>query len=79
MLAHAYFQRTGDLPFIDHLWPHILAALQWMDQYGDMDRDGFIEYARRSETGLIQQGWKDSRDSIFHADGQPGRASDRPV
>jgi glycogen debranching enzyme len=76
MLAHAYFQRTGDLSFVDHLWPHIVAALQWMDQHGDMDGDGFIEYARRSDTGLIQQGWKDSWDSIFHAD---GRLADPPI
>jgi glycogen debranching enzyme len=76
MLAQAYFQRTGDLPFIDHLWPHILAALEWMDRYGDADGDGFIEYSRRSETGLIQQGWKDSWDSIFHAD---GRLADPPI
>ena len=76
LLAHAYFQRTGDLPFINRLWPHILAALEWMDQYGDADGDGFIEYARRSETGLIQQGWKDSWDSIFHAD---GRLADPPI
>jgi glycogen debranching enzyme len=69
MLTHAYFERTGDLAFIDRLWPHLLAALDWMDQYGDADQDGFIEYARRSETGLIQQGWKDSWDSVFHADG----------
>ena len=69
MLAHAYFERTADLSFIDRLWPHILAALDWMERYGDPDRDGFIEYARRSESGLIQQGWKDSWDSIFHADG----------
>jgi glycogen debranching enzyme len=76
MLAHAYFQRTGDLSFIDHLWPHILAAVQWLEQYGDLDGDGFIEYARRSETGLVQQGWKDSWDSIFHAD---GRLAEPPI
>ena len=69
MLAHAYFDRTGDLAFIERLWPHLLAALDWMDRYGDADGDGFIEYARRSETGLVQQGWKDSWDSVFHADG----------
>jgi glycogen debranching enzyme len=68
-LAAAYFERTGDLPFIDRLWPHILAALDWMDRDGDLDQDGFIEYARRSDSGLIQQGWKDSWDSVFHADG----------
>jgi glycogen debranching enzyme len=39
-----------------------------MDTSGDRDGDGFIEYQRRSHTGLIQQGWKDSYDSVFHAD-----------
>jgi glycogen debranching enzyme len=68
-LACAYFERTNDRPFIDRLWPHILAALEWMERYGDLDGDGFIEYARRSATGLVQQGWKDSGDSIFHATG----------
>ena len=69
VLAAAYFDRTADRAFIDALWPNILAALEWMDRFGDADGDGFIEYARRSQTGLIQQGWKDSHDSIFHADG----------
>jgi glycogen debranching enzyme len=69
MLAHAYYERTGDREFIDQLWPHIVAALDWMLQSGDVDADGFIEYARRSENGLVQQGWKDSHDSVFHADG----------
>jgi glycogen debranching enzyme len=69
MLAHAYFERTADLAFIETLWPHLVAALEWMDRYGDVDGDGFIEYARRSDAGLIQQGWKDSWDSIFHEDG----------
>jgi glycogen debranching enzyme len=68
-LAAAYFERTADREFIDALWPHILAALDWMDRSGDPDRDGFIEYERHSQTGLIQQGWKDSYDSVFHADG----------
>jgi glycogen debranching enzyme len=69
MLAHAYFERTGDLAFIDQLWPNLLAALDWVDSWGDPDKDGFVEYARRSGSGLIQQGWKDSFDSVFHADG----------
>ncbi len=69
MLAHAYFERTGDLAFIEKLWPHILAALDWMQADGDPDRDGFLEYARRSATGLVQLGWKYSNDSVFHADG----------
>ena len=69
MLAHAYYERTADRAFIDRLWPHILAALEWMQTYGDTDGDSFIEYARHNDTGLIQQGWKDSHDSVFHADG----------
>jgi glycogen debranching enzyme len=69
MLAGAYYERTADQAFIDRLWPHVLAALDWMETYGDADRDGFIEYERRSASGLTQQGWKDSYDSVFHADG----------
>jgi glycogen debranching enzyme len=69
MLAGMYFDRTGDLDFIAKLWPKIIAALQWIDIYGDLDGDGFVEYARQSESGLSNQGWKDSYDSIFHADG----------
>ena len=70
MLAAAYFDRTGDAELIERLWRHIQAALEWMDKYGDVDGDGFIEYTRRSDTGLIQQGWKDSWDSVFHHDSQ---------
>jgi len=69
VLAGAYFERTGDQAFIEGIWPNILQALQWMDTYGDADGDGFLEYARHTEEGLVQQGWKDSGDSIFHADG----------
>jgi glycogen debranching enzyme len=69
MLAHAYYRRSGDRAFIDQLWPHLVAALDWMARDGDADRDGFIEYARHSENGLVQQGWKDSNDSVFHVDG----------
>jgi glycogen debranching enzyme len=69
MLAGAYWYRTGDLHFVESIWRHIMAALKWMDEYGDLDGDGFIEYQRRSHHGLIQQGWKDSHDSVFHADG----------
>ena len=69
MLAGAYYRRTGDLDFIQSIWPGIELALNWIDQYGDLDRDGFVEYNRKSPTGLVQQGWKDSQDSIFHADG----------
>ena len=76
MLAEAYFHRTGDRAFVETLWPHVIAALDWMRGPGDPDGDGFIEYARRSSTGLVQQGWKDSQDSIFHAD---GTLADAPI
>src|SRR5699024_2254751 len=69
MLAGAYLERTGDLETVRRLWPNIEAALRWMDEDGDRDGDGFIEYGRRQSTGLINQGWKDSHDSIFQADG----------
>jgi glycogen debranching enzyme len=68
-LAGAYHARTGDLDFIRAIWPHIERALEWIDRYGDADGDGFVEYARHSKDGLDQQGWKDSRDSVFHANG----------
>ncbi|MBV9827966.1 MAG: amylo-alpha-1,6-glucosidase [Alphaproteobacteria bacterium] len=68
-LAAAYYERTGELDLVSGLWPHIEAALTWMDIYGDFDGDGFIEYRRKSRDGLDNQGWKDSNDSIFHIDG----------
>lgn len=74
VLAGAYYERTGDLNFIQSIWPNIQRALEWIDNYGDSDGDGFVEYAKRCENGLVQQGWKDSDDSIFHADGRPAQA-----
>ena len=75
-LAGAYHRRTGDLDFIRSIWPQIRLALAWIDQQGDADGDGFVEYARRSKEGLVQQGWKDSQDSVFHAD---GTLADAPI
>ncbi len=69
VLAGAYYQRTGDRSFIESLWPNVDAALHWIDQFGDRDGDGFVEYQRRSTDGLVHQGWKDSDDAIFHRDG----------
>ena len=76
ILMGEYYVRTGDLETVRALWPNALAALRWIDTYGDLDRDGFVEYDRQSATGLINQGWKDSADSIFHAD---GRLADGPI
>jgi glycogen debranching enzyme len=70
MLAAAYYRRTGDLAFVKQLWPAVEAALRWIDRYGDMDGDGFVEYARKTPAGLANQGWKDSNDSVFHEDGK---------
>ncbi len=69
MLAGMYFERTGDIEMIKAIWPNIKAALGWIDAFGDRDGDGFVEYARETDKGLSNQGWKDSYDSIFHADG----------
>ncbi len=69
ILAGRYLEATGDLAFIRTLWPSVEAALRWIDEYGDLDGDGFIEYRRRSKRGLVNQGWKDSHDCISHEDG----------
>ncbi|HZT81714.1 MAG TPA: amylo-alpha-1,6-glucosidase, partial [Gemmataceae bacterium] len=74
VLAGAYFGRTGDREFLQSIWPNVEAALRWVDTYGDPDGDGFVEYQRHSPSGLVQQGWKDSHDSVFHADGTLARA-----
>jgi len=69
MLAGAYLLRTDDRELIADIRPQIDRALQWMEKYGDHDGDGFLDYQRQSEDGLINQGWKDSADSVSHADG----------
>src|SRR6516162_3029614 len=70
MLAGIYAERTGDDAIIVELWPAIEAALAWIDGAGDPDGDGFLEYYRATERGLSNQGWKDSQDAVFHADGR---------
>jgi glycogen debranching enzyme len=76
MLTCLYVERTGDEETLRTLWPHIEAALAWIDGPADPDRDGFIEYHRASEQGLANQGWKDSHDAIFHSD---GRLAEGPI
>jgi glycogen debranching enzyme len=70
ILAGAYYTRTGNLDFLKTIWSNILAALEWIRNFGDLDGDGFVEYQQKSANGLSQQGWKDSFDSVFHHDGQ---------
>jgi glycogen debranching enzyme len=74
VLAGAYHDRTGDRAFGERIWPSVRRALDWIERYGDADGDGFVEYHRHSPRGLVQQGWKDSHDSVFHADGSLARA-----
>jgi glycogen debranching enzyme len=75
LLAGLYWERSGDLETLRSLWPNIRAALAWIDRYGDADGDGFVEYLRKSPDGLSNQGWKDSQDAVFHADGTLARGS----
>ncbi|MGZ9151620.1 MAG: amylo-alpha-1,6-glucosidase, partial [Nitrospira sp.] len=76
VLAGAYYERSGDRRFLTTLWPHIQLALQWIDQYGDPTGMGFTTYARQTDNGLVHQGWKDSHDAVFHAD---GTTADGPI
>jgi glycogen debranching enzyme len=70
MLAGAYADRTGDLAFIRDLWPSLLAAMHWITGVADSTEEGFLVYARGAKSGLVNQAWKDSDDSIFHVDGR---------
>ncbi len=75
LLSEAY-QWTGDMDMVRELLPAAEAALRWIDRYGDMDGDGFVEYERRTRKGLVNQGWKDSHDSVAFAD---GRLAEAPI
>ncbi len=61
---------TSDWEFVRSLRPQLEAALAWMDRYGDLDGDGYVEYKSRSERGIVNQGWKDSYDALAHRDGR---------
>jgi glycogen debranching enzyme len=67
MLAGAYLNRTGDLRALRAIWPKIERALGWIDRRADCN--GFVTYLRSTKKGMANQGWKDSYDSISHADG----------
>jgi glycogen debranching enzyme len=69
LLAGAYYERTADRSFLQAIWPNVELALRWIDEYGDRDGDGFVEYLRETPKGLAHQGWKDSQDAVHHADG----------
>ena len=64
-----YIRGPTILTFCAITGEHAEAAARWMTDYGDRDGDGFLEYAKVSDTGLVNQGWKDSWDAVTHADG----------
>lgn len=70
VLAGSYLEHTGDIAFIKSIWPNVEMALLWIDEHGDIDKDGFIEYLVNHSGGLRNQGWKDSHDSVFHNNGE---------
>jgi glycogen debranching enzyme len=72
-LAGAYVRRTGDLELPRRLWPNLCRAVEWLETFGDSNGDGFIDYARAVGSGLANQGWKDSVDSVFHTDARLAR------
>lgn len=69
MLAGMYYEQTADIETIRKIWKNIKAAIEWIDKYGDLDGDGYVEYKNNSEKGLTNQGWKDSSDSIMYENG----------
>jgi glycogen debranching enzyme len=75
-LAGMYWQYTADTETLQAIWPNVKAALRWIDAHGDADGDGFVEYRRRRDSGLVNQGWKDSGDAVFHED---GRLAEAPI
>jgi glycogen debranching enzyme len=75
-LAAAYVNRTGDMEQVEQWWPALQAAAAWIERAADRHPLGFVAYARGADSGLSNQGWKDSHDSVFHAD---GRFPDGPI
>jgi len=69
LLAAEYYRWTADLELMRELQPALNAALVWIDRYGDMDGDGYLEYKRKAARGLENQGWKDSGDAIMDEKG----------
>ena len=65
--------------FAERLRPNLEAALTWIAEYGDFDRDGYVEYLCRSTRGIKNQGWKDSADSATHRNGRRAEPPPTPV
>jgi glycogen debranching enzyme len=69
ILLAQYTDWRGSLDLFRELLPHVEKALTWMDEYGDANRDGYIEYYSDAPHGIINQGWKDAGNSILNPDG----------
>ena len=69
VLLHEVWRWTGDRALLRRLQEPALAALRWIDEWGDRDGDGFVDYERRTPRGLLNQSWKDSGDSMRFHDG----------
>ena len=76
MLVAEYLRWSNDWALVERLMPAVDAALSWIEDYGDRDGDGFVEYQRNQETGLANQGWKDSWDGVRYGD---GRVAEAPI
>lgn len=74
ILLTEYIKWTGDFELFEELRENADKALKWIDEYGDRDGDGFVEYHQDSSGGLANQGWKDSGDSIVHRNGEYGKS-----
>jgi len=74
LLLAEYYQWTEDISIVKELMPNIVNALNWMNEYGDADKDSFVEYSSQSSKGLHNQGWKDSEDSNIHDNGEYAQA-----
>ena len=70
MLAGAYESCTADPTVADSIWNALLAATAWIERRLDASPTGFLDYSRGEDSGLVNQAWKDSHDSMFHADGR---------
>jgi glycogen debranching enzyme len=70
VLLDEYERWSGDTDLVRELEPNARAALEWIDRYGDLDGDGYVEYQTRNpRSGLVNQCWKDSWNSILFSDG----------
>ena len=79
ILLSEVWRWTDDAALVRHFKDPALKALTWIEEHGDLDGDGFVEYAKRSETGLANQSWKDSWDSQRFSDGSIASSPIAPV